>query len=385
METSTTFSATWYMDHTLLACATCNGTFVVPPELAADVCPYCGQADLTEITATETESDRPFHGQPPELVLPFVVTENKLQSNLTQFVRRTWFASPDLTADNLALRLRRVYVPMWLVDAQVQAQWQAEAGFDYQVVSHKESFQNGQWRTREVRETRVRWEPRVGTLQRPYANQIAPALEEFALLERVIGKYRLDEAVRPFQVADLHNTLVHTPNRPPEDAWPEAQAALKNAAAAECQQAATADHIREFRWKPEFADQVWTQLLLPLYTTHYQDHEGVTRMVYVQGQTGTLRGQRRASMAKARRWSASLAGIAAVIFVVSMLVAVLADAGSGLLTAAGGGIAVALLVGVTAVLPLLMAWYANNLSIRFDAEQQTLMEFLRVVKGDASD
>lgn len=384
METNTTPSTTptWYMGRHLLACATCNGTFVVPPEVVADICPYCGQADLTEITTTETETERPFHAQPPELVLPFARTQSSLLSELTQFVKRTWFSPADLTPDNLAARLRPVYVPMWLVDAQVQAQWQAEAGFDYQVVSHKESFQNGQWRTQQVRETRIRWEPRLGTLQRPYTNQAAPALEEFALLEQTLGKYRLDEAVRPFQPKDLHEAVAYLPNRPPQDAWPEAQAALKEAAAEECRQAAVADHIREFRWKPEFADPVWTQLLLPLYTTHYQDHEGVTRMLFVQGQTGTLRGQRRASMVKARRWSASLAAVAAVIFVVSMLVAVLADAGSGLLAAAGGGIAVALLVGVTAVLPLLMAWYANNLSIRFDAEQQALAEFLRVVKGE---
>lgn len=369
---------TWGATHELLACTTCNGTFLRPEGVAVDValCPYCGAAGLSAVAEGEA------HTQPPELLLPFALADNALPESLARFVRQTWFAPADLTANNLAARLQPIYVPMWLVDAQVQAQWQAEVGFNYQVVSHKESYQNGQWRTQQVQETRVRWEPRVGTLQRPYANQIAPALEEFAVLERTLGKYRLDEAVRPLQPTDLHEAIAYLPNRPPEDAWPEAQAALKEAAAGECRQAAAADHIREFRWQPRFASQVWTQLLLPLYTSYYRDDEGVARLVYVQGQTGLLRGQRRASMRKARRWSAILAGTAAVIFALSMLVALLADANSGLLAAAGGGLLLALLVGVTAVVPLLMAWYANNLSLRFDAEQQALAEFLRVVKGE---
>lgn len=376
---------TWGAAHKLLACTTCNGTFLQPQNgtatllESADLCPYCGAAGLSEIG---TEAEQSLHLQPPELLLPFAVAQNTLQENLTRFARQTWFAPADLTPANLAARLQPIYVPMWLVDAQVQARWQAEVGFNYQVVSHKESYQNGQWRTQQVQETRVRWEPRVGALQRPYANQIAPALEEFAVLERTLGKYRLEGQIRPFQPADLPNALAYLPNRPPEDAWPEAQAALKDAAAEECRLAAAANHIREFRWQPQFANQTWTQLLLPLYTSYYQDDEGVARLVYVQGQTGLVRGQRRASMHKARRWSAILAGVAAVIFVLSMLVVLLADANSGLLPAAGGGLVLALLVGVTAVVPLLMAWYTNSLSMRFDAEQQALAEFLRVVKGE---
>ncbi len=368
--------------HTLLACASCNGTFLTPPQVTAQNCPYCGQAGLTAIDESGAETGSPLFTQPPELVLPFAATESSLQNSLTQFVKRTWFAPTDLTPANLAARLQPLFVPMWLVDAQVQAQWQAEVGYDYQVVSHKEAYQGGQWRTQEVRETRVRWEPRVGTLQRPYSNQVAPALEEFAQLEHTLGKYRLDQGVRPFQADDLERTFAHLPNRPPADAWPEAEAALKNAAAAECRQAATADHLREFRWKPEFSDQVWTQLLLPLYTSHYQDDEGITRMIYVQGQSGALRGQRRASMRKARRWATIIAAVAAGIFAISLLLALAGYFENRLLPFVGVGMVIALLVGVTAVLPLLLAWYVNGFGASSSSEQQTLAAFLRALKGE---
>ncbi len=368
--------------HTLLACASCNGTFLTPPQVTAQNCPYCGQAGLTAIDESGAETGSPLFTQPPELVLPFAATESSLQNSLTQFVKRTWFAPTDLTPANLAARLQPLFIPMWLVDAKVQAQWQAEVGFNYQVVSHKESYLGGQWRTQEVRETRVRWEPRVGTLQRPYSNQVAPALEEFAQLEHTLGKYRLDQGVRPFQADDLERTFAHLPNRPPADAWPEAEAALKNAAAAECRQAATADHLREFRWKPEFSDQVWTQLLLPLYTSHYQDDEGITRMIYVQGQSGALRGQRRASMRKARRWATIIAAVAAGIFAISLLLALAGYFENRLLPFVGVGMVIALLVGVTAVLPLLLVWYVNGFGASSSSEQQTLAAFLRALKGE---
>jgi hypothetical protein len=142
----------------------------------------------------------------------------------------------------------------------------------------------------------------VGTLQRHYANRPAPALEEQKTLERVLGPFKLDEA-QPYTPAAAADTVLRYPNRPPDDAWPEAEAAIKRAATDECRVAAAAEHIREFRWSAQFANQHWTQLLLPIFTTHYTDDDGETQMVYVHGQTGRVVGQKRASGAQARKWA----------------------------------------------------------------------------------
>ncbi|MCA9975042.1 MAG: hypothetical protein KC413_04805, partial [Anaerolineales bacterium] len=261
--TKTTWTDTWGQPLTLAGCWQCDGVFLLPPQRPLTICPYCGQESLD---ALDTAVDRPVYTQPPELLLPFTITDVNIQENLAQFAKKTWFAPADLSPQNLLARLQPIYLPLWLVDANAQATWQAEMGYNYQVVSHKEAFQSGQWRTQEVRETRIRWEPRLGRLNRHYDNQMAPALEEQRLLELALGTYQLN-GIRPYRPDDLIQAAAHLPNRPPADAWTEARESLKKIAAEECRQAAAADHIREFRWTADFDAQNWTQLLLPLYTT----------------------------------------------------------------------------------------------------------------------
>jgi len=340
----------------LANCPACDGTFWLPDDgVTAVSCPFCGQADLTPLG----EASAPAAGSPPELLVPFSVDPAQLRQALARFAQSTRFAPPDLTPQNLHGRLRQLFLPMWLVDADAQAQWQAEAGFDYQVVSHREQFQNGQWRTQKIEETKIRWEPRLGTLRRRYENQVAPALEQHAQLEQTLGQFRRQEAIA-YQPAALGEAIVRQPNRPPADAWPEAQETIKTRAAEECRQAAAADHLRQFRWSVQFAGQNWTQLLLPVYATYYRDDEGVVRRVFVHGQTGSLRGERRASMKKARRWALIIALGAAVLFVLSLILAAVGYFQPDVLPLALIIFVLALVVGGTAVSPLLLAWLVNN-------------------------
>ena len=360
----------WGQKLALVNCGRCDSLFLMPAGKTSLTCPYCGQAALSQMDAA---ADRPAYTHPPELLLPFALSAEKLQKDVRRFARRTWFPPADLTPDKLIGRLQPVYLPMWLVDAQAQAQWQAETGFDYQVVSHREKYQNGRWQTEEVRETKIRWEPRVGALTRQYDNKVAPALEEHAQLEKILGRYKLAEA-RPYQADDLVTAAARLPNRSPTDAWPEAEAALKMAAAEECRQASGANHMRQFRWSAQFNDQHWTQMLLPLYTTYYYDDEGVGRMVFVQGQTGKLVGQRRASMKKARRWSLVIGGIAVVLFAVSMLLALVSFFEPRVWLLSGISFIGGVMAAVTAVVPILLAWYLNTYGFFFDDGQQLLAD-----------
>lgn len=352
----------WNDGLTLAYCEWCQGNFILPAAQLSLACPYCGQFDLQPLDPT---ANTPVYTHPPELLLPPTVPETRRQEQVSRFARQVWFPPTDLTAERLLARLRPIYLPMWLVDVQVEGLWQAEIGTNYQVVSHKEQFGGNQWRTQQVQETRIRWEPRLGMLSRPYQNQPAPALEEFARLEQVLGRYRL-EAVRPFQSSDIAQVIVHLPNRSPQDAWPEAETGLKQSAMAECQQATAADHIREFRWSPQFSQHNWTQLLLPLYTTFYQDDEGRARIVYMQGQTGNLVGERRASARKGWQWTQRLGLVALALFGVGLVLTLVGYAG---VTIGVGFTSMAVLLlmlgavmGGTAVLPVIIVWYLNTYS-----------------------
>lgn len=351
------WTAAWGMDLTLAGCEHCDWLFVLPPQQLPLSCPHCARQELTPLDETV---NKPIYTQPPELILPFNLDPAAAQGKLTAFSKKLWLAPPDLKAKHLHDRLRPIFLPMWLVDARVQARWQAEMGFDYDVVSHKEDYRNGRWHTREVKETRIRWEPRLGTLQREYHNKHAPALEEQAAIERNLGQLNL----RPLQTYEPHTiqeAMVRLPNRDPDDAWSDAEIAFKQAAGDECKEAAAAEHIRQYKWQPDFSQKNWTQLLYPIYTSYYQDEDGQFHIIYLNGQTGRLSGVHKASMKRARYWSTAVGIVAAGIMALSFLLFIMGYFLSDwYFSLAGLFLVIGLFSAFSALIPILYAWSKNQ-------------------------
>jgi hypothetical protein len=340
-------------------CERCDWIYLLPPSGSLPVqCPHCFQSELVHIEGPV--SNLPYL-KPPELFVPFSVSESRLGEAIRQFASGFWFAPVDLTAHSLNLRLQRIYLPIWLVDAEVQANWEVEAGFDYQVVSHQERFNEnrGGWTTQEVSETRIRWEPRLGRLKRSYTNLSAPAMEEDALMKRQLGVYDLKPA-QSYRPDALAGRFLRLPNREPQDAWPAALPAFQAAAAEECRQAVAADHVRQFRWSPEFRQQNWTLLLLPAITSYYLDDENKPQLILINGQTGQISGVRRASMKRAQRSSLALFIAAVIVFLLGLAASAASLLAPPLLAVGGVALAAAILVALLALIPIGMVWQFNR-------------------------
>ncbi len=311
--------AVWGATLHALRCPGCDSRYLAAPDVSAKQCPHCCRAALVPLEVDAAH--RPYHA-PPELVIPATVDASTLERQIKTFAEGIPFAPDDLNPETLRGRLRRLWLPMWLVDAEIAAHWRAEVGFDYDVVSHQDRYSDGAgWQSRQVQETRVRWEPRVGRLQRSYDNIAVPAMDRHAAMEAKLGRYRHGDA-RAYTVEHVAGSFVRLPDRPPDAAWPEAVPGFQRAAAEECRQAAQAHHIEHFAWSPDYRGQHWTLLLLPIYVTHYLDDEGQPQPIHIHGQSGQVVGRRRASMQRAQRTALIIAIIAAVIFVLSLCLAV---------------------------------------------------------------
>jgi hypothetical protein len=299
--------------------------------------------------------------RPPEFVVPFALSDETLAQRVVDFARGIPYPPEDLNTAALQARMQPIYLPTWLVDSEVDALWEGEAGFNYQVLSHQEHYDDRRrgWVTREVEETRVRWELRVGRLCRTYQNVPAPALEEDRALRKRLGDWDETE-MEPYRPALLSGAFVALPDRTPADAWPAVVPALRKRAAEECRQAADADHLRQFRWKLERANRNWTMLLMPLYATYYEDDEGCAQALLIHSQTGRVDGARRASMRRARRRALIVGIVALLTLAVSLIVT-----GAGLILpplAVAGGIGglLALLTGAGALIPIVRVWQFNR-------------------------
>ena len=209
-------------------------------------------------------------------------------------------------------------------------------------------------------ETRVRWEPRVGRLNRAYENVAAPALDDHRALMARLGNLNLSQRTG-YSPEAVAGAVVRFPSLEPEAAWPGVAAAFVRAAQAECRQAASADHIRDFVLQAEYSDLNWTLLLLPAYVTWYQEGERIWP-VLVNGQNGCVSGVRQASARKANVTSLVLGAVGLLLFLVGGGLALL---GAALPPAAMVGLVIlviGLLLAVAAPIPAIGIWVFNRRS-----------------------
>lgn len=290
-------------------CEHCGWHFSAQLTRSAEACPHCRVGKLTEV-----ESGKQV---PVERFLPYSVSSEEFRTRVAEFSRSIPFSPADLTPDLLFRRAEHIFFPRYLVDAGVRAEWQAEMGYNYEVVSHQEILEGGRWKTVERKETRKRMESRVGRLVRHYENVPAPALEDDVALRGKLGDYSTqnsesieDKTIDPW---------IRLPERTFDDAWSDAVGLFQRRAADECRQAAEADHVGSFSWQAEFNEKNWTLLLLPIITSYYRDDTGQVCRVLLNGQTGTIFGDRRASELRARKLAVTLGIIAAALLAGSVV------------------------------------------------------------------
>jgi hypothetical protein len=333
-------------------CPNCEVTHLIPDILEDTLCPACFSERLERQPSV-------IRQEPPELMVNFEIAPDQVKVRLKEWVKGIWFRPNELDPDLLEKRLNRTFIPLWLVDGKITGTWQAQMGYDYEVASSQETYQNGTWRTRKVSETRIRWEARTGTIERRYQNLRIPALEEHAWLMNGLGKFKLDKATS-YSPLHLENAFVRVPSLLPEAAWPLVKSNFDRFSAKDCQIASDAQHVEEFIIQANYEDLNWTQLLLPMYTTTYRDEDDIVYTILINGQNGKIFGIKRASQQQTRLLSLGLLATALLCFILGLLFAV----GTTILPILGFFslilFTIALLVGISAPVPAIWAWNFNR-------------------------
>lgn len=301
----------WHTNRQPAGCPHCHRVYLVPTDYRGGTCPLCCLGTLEAQPAVVRRAD-------PERVLPFKITKVDLGSIFQRFVAGVWIKPPEFNPEALLRNTRAVFWPLWLVDSDVSGGWQMKAGFDYQVESAKEVYSGEGWQSHKQIETRVRWEPRVGHIVTRVDNVVTPALEEHNNRMQMTGPYPLESGL-DFDPALLGGAYLELPDLPPEAAWPLAQPDFDKAVAMICQQAAGAQHAREFINQAQFANQNWTEFFLPMYATHYTDDEGQPQVVIVNGISGAIQGPRLSSRQRGNKIARITAAVAGGLFLLALI------------------------------------------------------------------
>ena len=340
-------------------CKQCGAAFLVPSQAGAPACPNCLAARLEPIPALQADA-------PPELVIPFSVSDNTLTTNLDRWLRDVPFKPASLNMNALRANLTRVFMPMYLADASAFGTWQAQMGFDYLVASSEERYDGKSWVTQRLNETRVRWEPRAGELARKYENISAPALEQHARFMLALGASNGREPPFDssrsiaFSTDALSDAIVRAPDVAPNAAWQFVRAQIERLAARDCETAANAQHHEQFSLRATYGEPHWTVMLLPMYVTHYAGDDGKWIPVRVNGQSGFVSGIKRASMARAQVWTIVLGVIAAAAFLLTVVLGIAGALHEGFVLPALVVLLITFLLCLAAPAPLIYAWQFNR-------------------------
>jgi predicted RNA-binding Zn-ribbon protein involved in translation (DUF1610 family) len=168
----------WDAERVSVQCQSCKAISLFDPKRVAQRCDFCGSPSIVPYTATRS----PIH---PESVLPFKVSESQVREQVRGWYRSRWFAPNKLKTAALTDTVHGLYVPYWTFDAQVAAQWTAEAGYYYY-----ETVRRG-GKTERVQ--KIRWEPAAGSLDHFFDDELVPATKgvDMKLLNKV-GSFPTD-------------------------------------------------------------------------------------------------------------------------------------------------------------------------------------------------
>jgi hypothetical protein len=168
--------------------------------------------------------------------------------------------------------------------------------------------------------------------------------------------YRTRRAYAP---QAIERSVVRIPDHDPQAAWPDAERVLTRTASIECKTASDADHVRNWTMHARYARTKWTQMLVPAYVTTYREGEQ-TYPVWINGQSGQVYGVKRLSQRKATHTSLALGSVAAFLFLIGVILALVgallvAPAAIGLLV-----ISLSVVLGLLAPVPAIWAWLRNR-------------------------
>jgi DNA-directed RNA polymerase subunit RPC12/RpoP len=268
----------WGTARKQLACDHCGARTSLPPAQLTHTCPFCGSNRVLQ-------QDAPQDQLRPRFLIPF-----RIEAQQCRQIARTWLGSSWMTPKALkengdVVNFEGVYVPYWTFDARTRAPWRAQVG--HQVTERYYDHSSKSWKTR----TKTVWRWESGEARQGFDDLLMVGTQRLSpvLLDRMSDFDT--QALTPYDAAYLAGFMAQAYDVPLETAWEAGREVMREQTRQACRRQASTSQIRNFSMTLDFADESWRYVLVPVYVAAYR-YGGETYQVMVNGQTGTVAGQR---------------------------------------------------------------------------------------------
>lgn len=280
-------------------CRSCNAISVIDPTRQAQVCEFCGSAQLVPYEEAQAMMR-------PEGVLPFAVAEDAARDRIRAWYGKLWLAPGALKRRALTDTVKGVYLPYWTFDAQVEAAWTAEAGHYYWTT--ETYYEGSRMRTRQVRQ--VRWEPASGELSHRFDDDLVCAsVGVHPGLIRGIEPFPMD-AIKPYDAGYVSGWVVERYQIDLADAARRARADMEGKLRQLCGAAVAGDTFRNLAVDARYSAQTFKHILAPAWLLTYT-FGARSFQCAINGVSGAIDGEYPKSA-----WKIALMAIAIIIAVI---------------------------------------------------------------------
>jgi len=306
-----------------MACQNCGAHTSLPIGSLTYTCAFCGSNKVIQREA-------PQDLLRPRFLIPFKITIEKVSALVQDWLGSSWMTPAELK--NLARKANftGVYLPFWTFDSVTSANWRAEVGY----TTTERYYDDGKWKTRMV--TKWRWES--GNERLRIDDLIVEGSTRLSRL--LVGKmkdYNLNE-LTSYEPKYLAGLQARAYDLPLETAWERAREQMRERTKQACIEQSSTPQVRNFSMNLDFSNETWRYILLPVYIGNYSYQDKIFQ-VMVNGQTGTLAGQRPVDWTKVGLVAAAIAAPGLLICLLGLLTLIFGGIGMAI-----GGFGVILLI-----------------------------------------
>lgn len=294
----------WAAEKTSVKCQSCQAISVFDPARVSQRCDFCGSSALVPYEQIKA----PIR---PESLLEFKLSEPQVREKIRDWYGSRFWAPNTLRSRALTDTVHGVYLPYWTFDAQVHADWTAEAGYHYY---ETESYTDGQGQRQTRQVQRTRWQHVSGSVDHFYDDELVPASKGVQSdLLRQIEPFPTTTDLKPYDPAFLSGWVAEQYQIDLIAAAQLSREAIEEKTRQMCSSEVPGDTQRSLSVDADFAGQTFKHILVPIWLLSYT-YGSTSYQVVINGYTGAIAGKYPLSWLKIM-----LAVIAALIVIIIVL------------------------------------------------------------------